>query len=135
MAELYEQLPEFARTHRLARIPDGVSGRDDNEYEGTRHDEADDIKDAHVITSHDPTTGMHRPILDIDLPAALIPSSTPGHYHLYIDKPMEWDRYEEADGSVSLVRSYGSTLVVVGTKRATAGLAELEELAGSLRTR
>ena len=95
MADLYEQLPEFARTHRLARIPDGVSGRDDNEYEGTRHDEADDIKDAHVITSHDPTTGMHRPILDIDLPAALIPSSTPGHYHLYIDKPMEWDRYED----------------------------------------
>ena len=103
MADLYEQIPEFARTHRLARIPDGVSGRDDDEYEGTRHDEADDIKDAHVITSHDPTTGMHRPILDIDLPAALIPSSTPGHYHLYIDKPMEWDRYEDLLDALSAV--------------------------------
>jgi hypothetical protein len=45
-----------------------------------------------------------------------------------------WERYREADGSVSLVRSYGSTLVVVGTKRATADVAELEVLAGSLRT-
>ena len=44
-----------------------------------------------------------------------------------------WERYREADGSVSFVRSYGSTLVVVGTKRATAGVAELEVLAGSLR--
>ena len=45
-----------------------------------------------------------------------------------------WEQYREADGSVSLVRTYGSTLVVVGTKRATADVAELEVLAGSLRT-
>ena len=44
-----------------------------------------------------------------------------------------WEQYREADGSVSLVRSYGSTLVVVGTTRATADVAELEVLAGSLR--
>ena len=44
-----------------------------------------------------------------------------------------WDQYREADGSVSLVRSYGETLVVVGSKRATADVAELEVLAGSLR--
>lgn len=45
----------------------------------------------------------------------------------------EWERYRESDGSVSLVRAYGPTLVVVGTTRATAGVAELEVLAGSLR--
>ena len=45
-----------------------------------------------------------------------------------------WEQYREADGSVSLVRSYGEALVVVGTKRATADVAELEVLAGSLRT-
>jgi Protein of unknown function (DUF4245) len=45
-----------------------------------------------------------------------------------------WEQHREADGSVSLVRSYGSTLVVVGTKRTTADVAELEVLAGSLRT-
>lgn len=27
----------------------------------------------------------HRPVLDLDLPAQLIPSSTPGHFHLYLD--------------------------------------------------
>ena len=43
-----------------------------------------------------------------------------------------WERYEAADGSVSLVREYGSVLVVVGTTRATAELAELEVLAASL---
>jgi hypothetical protein len=45
-----------------------------------------------------------------------------------------WEQYREPDGSVSLVRSYGSTVVVVGTTRATAELAELEVLAGSLQT-
>ena len=44
----------------------------------------------------------------------------------------EWDRYVEADGSVSLVRSYGPALVVIGSTRATADVAEIEELAGSL---
>jgi hypothetical protein len=28
---------------------------------------------------------VHRPVLDIDLPAQLVPSSTPGHFHLYLD--------------------------------------------------
>lgn len=27
----------------------------------------------------------HRPVLDIDIPAALVPSTTPGHSHLYLD--------------------------------------------------
>ncbi len=45
-----------------------------------------------------------------------------------------WEQYREADGSVSLVRSYGPTLVVVGSTRATADVAELELLAGSLQT-
>ena len=43
-----------------------------------------------------------------------------------------WERYRDADGSLSLVREYGPTLVVVGTKRATAEPAELEALAASL---
>ena len=46
---------------------------------------------------------------------------------------VQWEQYREDDGSVSFVRSYGSTLVVVGTKRATADVAELEVLARSLR--
>lgn len=35
----------------------------------------------------------HAPVLDIDFEAALVPSTTPGHYHLYLDKVMTWDDY------------------------------------------
>lgn len=36
---------------------------------------------------------LHVPIFDIDVPATLIPSSTEGHSHLYIDVPMTWRTY------------------------------------------
>lgn len=38
---------------------------------------------------------FHRPVLDIDFPAKLVPSSTPGKFHLYLDKPMTWPVYEK----------------------------------------
>ncbi len=37
--------------------------------------------------------GNHSPVLDIDFGAQLIPSSTPGHFHLYFDKKMSWNKY------------------------------------------
>lgn len=45
---------------------------------------------------------------------------------------VEWEQRVEADGSRSLVGAFGSTTVVVGTQRATASLAELRVLLGSL---
>lgn len=36
----------------------------------------------------------HAPVLDIDFAAELIPSATPGHFHLYLDKPMPWSKYQ-----------------------------------------
>ena len=36
---------------------------------------------------------LHAPVLDIDFGARLIPSSTPGHFHLYFEKAMTWDNY------------------------------------------
>jgi hypothetical protein len=38
-------------------------------------------------------SGYHKPVLDIDVPAMLVPSSTPGHHHLYIDKLIPWYEY------------------------------------------
>ena len=46
-----------------------------------------------------------------------------------------WQQYEDEDGSLSLVRSYDAVTVVVGTKRASAPLAELRTLVESLTTR
>ena len=34
------------------------------------------------------------PCTALDGPAVLVPSSTPGHSHLYIDVPMTWEQYE-----------------------------------------
>lgn len=42
------------------------------------------------------TPGMHAPALDIDgVNVELIESSTPGNFHLYIDKMMPWEHYIE----------------------------------------
>lgn len=37
---------------------------------------------------------VHAPCIDIDVPMTFVPSSTPGHGHLYIDVPMTWENYE-----------------------------------------
>lgn len=37
--------------------------------------------------------GMHMPAIDIDYPAEMIPSRTPGHFHLYLDKICTWPEY------------------------------------------
>lgn len=36
---------------------------------------------------------LHKIVLDVDHPVKVLESSTPGHHHLFIDKPMSWDRY------------------------------------------
>lgn len=51
----------------------------------------DDVEKAQVITSLVDRPGAvvgdtHKLIIDLDLPAQLIPSSTEGHFHLYVDK-------------------------------------------------
>lgn len=50
------------------------------------------ITDANLVSSR-LSDGRHAPALDIDLPCELVASSTPGHFHLYIDKPMSWEEY------------------------------------------
>lgn len=52
-------------------------------------------RDADIYSSEVIQTGYHRVALDIDVPAALIPSSTPGHSHLIIDTQMPWEQYEK----------------------------------------
>lgn len=52
------------------------------------------IKDVNIISSLvDGKPGIHRPVIDLDLSAALIPSSTHGHYQLYIDRELPWEIY------------------------------------------
>jgi hypothetical protein len=57
-----------------------------------------DEKDANLIGSivkGDLGVGsaLHMPVIDIDFPCELIPSSTPGHFHLYINREVYWGQY------------------------------------------
>ena len=51
-----------------------------------------EVCDAEGRNQYEPR-GTHKPVLDIDLPVKLIPSSTEGHFHLFIDKEMSWKDY------------------------------------------
>lgn len=65
----------------------------DSDYDTTSQ-RADDVEDANLVTSK--VAGRvfrHKPVLDIDFPAQLVPSSTPGHFHLFLDKEMEDETY------------------------------------------
>lgn len=53
------------------------------------------VEKANVLTSvsaRDPR--MHKVVLDIDMPVVVVPSSTPGHHHLMIDKELDWGHYQ-----------------------------------------
>ena len=54
----------------------------------------DDRAEADLVSS-EVGFGLHKPVLDIDFPAQLVPSSTPGHFHLYLDKEMIWPVYRK----------------------------------------
>lgn len=45
------------------------------------------------MTSATGVGDWHLPVLDIDIPHKLVPSSTEGHSHLYLDVPVKWDDY------------------------------------------
>ena len=59
------------------------------------------IDEADVICSDLPNTrlgsefDLHMPVIDLDLPCKLVPSGTPGHFHLYIDQPIPFALYRK----------------------------------------
>lgn len=59
------------------------------DYPGFRTSE----REANLVssaTSH----GTHLPAIDIDFPVRAVPSTTPGHFHLYIDKELTPGQYD-----------------------------------------
>lgn len=44
--------------------------------------------EAEVVCSDLPGSGgfVHKPVIDLDFECQLVPSATPGHYHLYLDR-------------------------------------------------
>lgn len=72
-----------------------------------------DLGHANAVTSRTvasllSSTPVHKPVLDIDFPAKLVPSSTPGHFHLYLDREISWESYRkllEVLGEIGLLQS------------------------------
>ncbi|USC16993.1 hypothetical protein [Rhodococcus sp. 11-3] len=79
---------------RIANKMRKLSGYVPGDYEdANKYDEVADLEDASLLTS-EVRPGVHVVAIDLDLPAALVPSTTPGHYHLYIDHELSWEQYE-----------------------------------------
>ena len=53
----------------------------------------DELSEANLISSRVKDKDSHKIILDIDMPVKAIPSSTEGHFYLYIDKELTWTQY------------------------------------------
>lgn len=89
MTDQPRQLPVTSYPLRLYKGLDFSGYNDEGGAEPTA-----DINEAQVISSEIVgSMGHHLVVLDIDVPAKLLPSSTPDHWHLYIEKPITWFQY------------------------------------------
>lgn len=70
-----------------------VLGKSESWQSGGELDPSD-VERANLIGSIT-DEGTHVPVLDIDFPVRLEPSSTPGHFHLYLDGiELDWSTYK-----------------------------------------
>jgi len=89
-SKLWDQLPKFIHGNKTVRAKiNSDSGTPVQlTYDGAPDWKDTEITKANMITSKIDDDDFffsgdaHRPILDIDYEAQLVPSSTPGHYHL-----------------------------------------------------
>lgn len=86
-----------AYQHRYFAV-DFRPGQDSGDPDQPASHQVADLPDAHtwsseLVDAEGNLTGYHTVMLDIDFPVRVIPSSSPGHYHLYIDRVVEHDKY------------------------------------------
>lgn len=63
-------------------------------YSQEEREPSKDVADANVSTSiREDADDCHALLIDIDLPAWLVPSSTEGHSHLYVDAKIPTPKY------------------------------------------
>lgn len=68
-----------------------------DEYDGESASCIVNAVNPNLITSRsdDLNNTSHYPVIDFDFGLRLLPSSTPGHFHLYIDKGLSWEDYKK----------------------------------------
>ena len=75
------------------RLYKNVKWMDEYGRDGWSRVPATSHADAEVVSS-EIGDGIHCITIDVDYPTYAIPSSTDGHFHLYIDYPMTWRKYK-----------------------------------------
>jgi hypothetical protein len=114
-SKLWEKLPNFIHGNKTVRAK--INSDSDTPpsllYSGAPDWKEVDISKANMILSRIDdedfffNSPAHRPILDIDYEAELVPSSTPGHYHLYLDKTVghaEYMKFLKAAAEAGIVQ-------------------------------
>lgn len=92
-------IPDFVGPRPLYRQEDlnlNLNWKElEDEAKTARPDEVDTPEDANLIGSKADILEPdgHLPVIDMDLPCHLEPSTTPGHFHLYVNKVVAWDKY------------------------------------------
>lgn len=86
-----------AYQHRYYAV-DFRPGQDSGDPDQPASHQVAELADAHtwsseLVDAEGNRTGYHTVMLDIDFPVRVLPSSTKGHYHLYIDRVVEEEKY------------------------------------------
>ena len=64
------------------------------DYSANDGEVVENLMDANVVSSDSRINpDVHYPVIDLDVPVYLVPSSTPGHSHLYINVGMTFEDY------------------------------------------
>lgn len=89
-----QNIRELILDRKLRKAPDEYAiGDDSNSDIGEIYPPTNSIEQANIVTS-DIGWGFHYPVLDIDYETFLVPSSTSGHYHLYLNQSVSWRKYK-----------------------------------------
>ena len=85
------QFRQLRKTYKVEQL--GVDWDPENDNEAGYREEVDYDKANLVGSKTDLEEDGHLPVIDMDMPAHLEPSTTPGHFHLYVNKVVPWDKY------------------------------------------
>ena len=89
-----DALPAFVHGNELYSLPNIDDFNESSSAVGV-HIKVDDATKANLVSSKIGGKRKHKVILDLDYEASLIPSSTEGHFHLYLDKELNEEQMEK----------------------------------------
>lgn len=97
-ASVLQTLPEWVRNNWFYRadIRHGDSANMENARKPVEASPADaNLISSLVVKGEGSREDIHFPILDIDIRSETLPSSTTGHVHLYLQRPLTKTQYEK----------------------------------------